>query len=132
MLTNSQLLKGSRKVIHKKFRVNSPRLAGSPQKRATCLKVYTISPKKPNSAVRKIAKVKLSTGEKTLVYLPGQGHTLQQHSVILIRGGKIPDCPGISYRAVRGKYDFSYKEIFERKTNRSKYGTPLFKKKLKK
>jgi small subunit ribosomal protein S12 len=72
--------------------------------------------------------VKLSTGERTLVYLPGQGHTLQQHSVILIRGGKIPDCPGISYRAVRGKYDFSYKEIFERKSNRSKYGTPLLKK----
>jgi small subunit ribosomal protein S12 len=88
-----------------------------------------MSPKKPNSAVRKVAKVRLSTGQKTLVYLPGQGHSLQQHSVILIRGGRTPDCPGISYKAIRGKHDFTSKEIFDRTTNRSKYGTPNPKKK---
>jgi small subunit ribosomal protein S12 len=87
-----------------------------------------MSPKKPNSAVRKIAKVKLSTGERTLIYLPGQGHTLQQHSVVLIRGGRVPDLPGIQYHAVRGKYDFTAKEDFDRRTNRSKYGTPRPKK----
>lgn len=126
MVTIAQLLKGAR--VAPKPKKNSPRLAKSPQKRATCLKVYTITPKKPNSAIRKIAKVRLSTGERTLVYLPGQGHTLQQHSVVLIRGGRIPDCPGILYRAVRGKYDFTYKENFDRKTNRSKYGAPLARK----
>ena len=123
MATISQLLRGIR--ISKKPKKNSPRLARSPQKKATCLKVYTMTPKKPNSAIRKIAKVKLSTGERTLIYLPGQGHSLQQHSVVLVRGGRIPDCPGILYRAVRGKYDFTYKENFDRKTNRSKYGAPL-------
>jgi len=126
MITFSQLIKFSR--IRKKNRLNSPRLKKSPQKKATCLKVYTITPKKPNSAIRKIAKVKLSTGERTLIYLPGQGHSLQQHSVVLIRGGRIPDCPGILYRAVRGKYDFTFKENFDRRTNRSKYGTPIPKK----
>jgi small subunit ribosomal protein S12 len=126
MITYSQLTKGAR--VRKVPRVNSPRLDKSPQKRATCLKVYTMKPKKPNSAIRKIAKVKLSTGQRTLIYLPGQGHSLQQHSVVLVRGGRVPDCPGILYHAVRGKYDFTSKESFERKTNRSKYGTPLTKK----
>lgn len=126
MITFSQLAKNSR--LQKKNKVNSPRLQKSPQKKATCLKVYTITPKKPNSAIRKIAKVKLSTGERTLIYLPGQGHSLQQHSVVLVRGGRIPDCPGILYRAVRGKYDFTSKENFDRRTNRSKYGTSMPKK----
>ena len=126
MITFSQLAKFARQ--NKKKKPNSPRLQYSPQKKATCLKVYTITPKKPNSAIRKIAKVKLSTGERTLVYLPGQGHTLQQHSVVLVRGGRVPDCPGILYHAVRGKYDFTSKENFERRTNRSKYGTPMPKK----
>jgi small subunit ribosomal protein S12 len=126
MITFSQLSKGIRFTLKRKSA--SPRLHNCPQRKGTCVKVYTINPKKPNSAVRKIAKVKLSTGEKTLVYLPGQGHSLQQHSVILVRGGRTPDCPGILYKAVRGKYDFTYKESFERKTNRSKYGTPLNKK----
>jgi small subunit ribosomal protein S12 len=126
MITFSQLCKSVRK--RKITKTSSPRLAKSPQKKATCLKVYTITPKKPNSAIRKIAKVRLSTGERTLVYLPGQGHSLQQHSVILVRGGRVPDCPGILYHAVRGKYDFTSKENFERRTNRSKYGTPIPKK----
>lgn len=122
IVTLSQLIRRGRK---RKFRKSiSARLVGSPHKKAVCIKVYTIKPKKPNSAIRKIAKVKLSTGFKTLIYLPGQGHSLQQHSVVLVRGGRVPDSPGILYHAVRGKYDFTYKESFERKTNRSKYGTP--------
>lgn len=127
MVTFTQLAKRPRIKRYKK--PYTPRLAGSPNKRATCLKVYTMKPKKPNSAIRKIAKVRLSNGQRTLIYLPGQGHSLQQHSVVIIRGGRVPDLPGIRYRAVRGKYDFSYKESFERKTNRSKYGTPSGKKK---
>lgn len=125
MITFSQLSKFGRQI--KKKKKNSPRLFRCPQKKATCLKVYTITPKKPNSAIRKIAKVRLSTGQRTLVYLPGQGHSLQQHSVILVRGGRVPDCPGILYHAVRGKHDFTSKENFDRKTNRSKYGTPITK-----
>jgi len=127
MITISQICRAGGR-LRKLPRKNSPRLSSCPQKKATCLKVYTITPKKPNSAIRKIAKVRLSSGQKTLVYLPGQGHTLQQHSVILVRGGRIPDCPGILYRAVRGKYDFTSKEGFERRTNRSKYGTARTKK----
>lgn len=126
MVTFSQLSKRIRYTTRRKSK--SPRLQNCPQKKGTCLKVYTMNPKKPNSAIRKIAKVKLSTGERTLVYLPGQGHSLQQHSVVLVRGGRTPDCPGILYKAVRGKYDFTAKENFERRTNRSKYGTPLNKK----
>lgn len=122
MITLSQLTKYGRRRKDRKSL--SPRLVGSPHKKAVCLKVYTIKPKKPNSAIRKIAKVKLSTGFKTLIYLPGQGHSLQQHSVVLVRGGRVPDSPGILYHAVRGKYDFTYKESFDRHTNRSKYGTP--------
>ena len=122
MITITQLInKGRERKIRKSI---SPRLEASPHKKAVCIKVYTIKPKKPNSAIRKIAKVKLSTGLRTLIYLPGQGHSLQQHSVVLIRGGRVPDSPGILYHAVRGKYDFTYKESFERRTNRSKYGTP--------
>lgn len=127
MITLTQLAKNGR---FKKIRKSaSPRLNCSPHKKAVCIKVYTIKPKKPNSAIRKIAKVKLSTGLKTLIYLPGQGHSLQQHSVVLVRGGRVPDSPGILYHAVRGKYDFNYKETFDRKTNRSKYGAPKSEKK---
>lgn len=122
MITFTQLVR--KKRIRKVRKTLSPRLESSPHKKAVCLKVYTIKPKKPNSAIRKIAKVKLSTGLRTLIYLPGQGHSLQQHSVVLVRGGRVPDSPGILYRAVRGKYDFTSKESFDRRTNRSKYGTP--------
>jgi small subunit ribosomal protein S12 len=127
MVTFNQLIKRPR--VPRYTKAYTPRLAGSPNRRAVCLKVYTIKPKKPNSAIRKIAKVRVSSGKRTLIYLPGQGHSLQQHSVVLIRGGRVPDLPGIRYRAVRGKYDFGFKESFERKTNRSKYGTPSGKKK---
>ncbi len=106
----------------------SGRLRRCPQLKGVCIRVYTTTPKKPNSAIRKVAKVKLSNRINTLVYIPGQGHNLQQHSVVLVRGGKIPDLPGVLYRTIRGKYDFLAKESFERKTNRSKYGIKLEKK----
>lgn len=106
----------------------SGRLRKNPQLRGVCLKVYTTTPKKPNSAIRKIAKVKLSNRINTLVYIPGQGHNLQQHSVVIVRGGKIPDLPGVLYRLIRGKYDFLAKENFSRMTNRSKYGIKKLKK----
>lgn len=99
-----------------------------PQKKGVCLKVYTTSPKKPNSAVRKVAKIKLSTGKKILAYIPGQGHSLQQYSVVLIRGGRVRDVPGMHYKMVRGPYDFSMKEKFVRINERSKYGIPKIKK----
>lgn len=121
MITYNQLAKKSRSP--RRFKPYTPRLSGCPNKKAVCLKVYTMKPKKPNSAIRKIAKVKVSNGQRTLIYLPGQGHTLQQHSVVIIRGGRVPDLPGIRYRATRGCYDFTSKESFERRTNRSKYGT---------
>jgi small subunit ribosomal protein S12 len=120
MVTINQLIRGCRKRKMRHFR--SVALVHCPHKKAVCLKVYTTKPKKPNSAIRKVAKVKLSTGKNIVVYLPGQGHNLQQHSVVLIRGGRVPDLPGVLYHAVRGKYDFTSKENFDRKTNRSKYG----------
>lgn len=123
MVTFNQLVRSCVRS-QKRVKSKSPRLQRSPHKKAVCIKVYTTKPKKPNSAIRKIAKVRLTTGEKTLIYLPGQGHSLQQHSVVLIRGGRVPDLPGILYHAVRGKYDFAYKESFDRRTNRSKYGIP--------
>jgi len=128
MITLTQLSRQPR--VTRYCKVYTPRLAGSPNRRAVCLKVYTVKPKKPNSAIRKIAKVKIAaTGKRTLIYLPGQGHTLQQHSVVMVRGGRIPDLPGVRYRAIRGVYDFTSKETFDRKTNRSKYGVSSGKKK---
>jgi len=86
------------------------------------LKVYTTKPKKPNSAIRKIAKVRLSTGRRLIAYIPGQGHNLQEHSVVMIRGGRVPDLPGVHYHIIRGKYDFTGAETFERRKRRSKFG----------
>ena len=120
MPTINQLINFARKK--KPALKKTPALKGSPQKKGICIKIFTRTPKKPNSAIRKVAKVKLSTGKNIVVYLPGQGHNLQQHSVVLIRGGRVPDLPGVLYHAVRGKYDFTSKENFDRKTNRSKYG----------
>jgi small subunit ribosomal protein S12 len=97
-------------------------LLGCPQRKATCLKVYTTTPKKPNSAVRKVAKVRLTTGKKILVYVPGLGHSLQQYSVVLVRGGRVRDVPGMHYKLIRGPYDFSIEEKFLRVHGRSKYG----------
>lgn len=100
----------------------SRNLQGRPQLKAVCLKVYTTKPKKPNSAIRKIAKVRLSTGKKTIVYIPGQGHNLQEHSVVMIRGGRVPDLPGVHYHIIRGLEDFTSAETFNRTKRRSKYG----------
>lgn len=106
----------------KKHYNGSLALQGRPHLRAVVLKAYTTKPKKPNSAQRKIAKVCLSTGRKTIVYIPGSSHNLQEHSVVLVRGGRVPDLPGVHYHAIRGKYDFSSKESFERQKRRSKFG----------
>ena len=119
MLTINQLsLKKSRKK--KQFKKKTPALKCCPQKKGVCIKIFIRSPKKPNSACRKVAKIKLSTGKKVEAYIPGEGHTLQQYSVILIKGGRTPDLPGIKYRLIRGKYDF--KGVKNRKTRRSIYG----------
>lgn len=122
MLTINQLsLKKSRKK--KLFKKKTPALKSCPQKKGVCIKIFIRSPKKPNSACRKVAKVKLSTGKKVDAYIPGEGHNLQQYSVILIRGGRTPDLPGIKYRLIRGKYDF--KGVKNRKTSRSCYGVKI-------
>lgn len=120
MITLNQLLNNTRLKRKKKCRVKP--LKQCPQKRATCLKVYTTSPKKPNSAVRKIAKVKLSTKQNILVNIPGQGHNLQEYSVVLVRGGRVRDMPGIRFRLIRGVLDFNKQEKFIRKNKRSKHG----------
>lgn len=100
----------------------SPLLNPAPQRRGVCLKVYTTSPKKPNSAVRKVAKVRLlGTSRSLLAAIPGFGHNLSEHSVVLIRGGKVPDLPGVRYRLIRGKLDFSSKEAQPRSARRSKF-----------
>lgn len=119
MLTINQLsLKKSREK--KQFKKKTPALKSCPQKKGVCIKIFIRSPKKPNSACRKVAKIKLSTGKKVDAYIPGEGHNLQQYSVILIRGGRTPDLPGIKYRLIRGKYDF--KGVKNRRTSRSCYG----------
>jgi small subunit ribosomal protein S12 len=119
MVTLNQVLlrERKRKLRHK----HSLALRECPQKKGVCVKVYTTKPKKPNSAIRKIAKVRLSTRQKVIVYIPGQGHSLQQHSVVLVRGGRVPDLPGVQYHMIRGKYDFVFPERFGRSARRSKY-----------
>ena len=127
MPTINQLCK---KVCRKKklFRSKTPAFNKSPQKKGVCIKIFTKTPKKPNSALRKVAKVKLTTGTKLEAYIPGEGHTLQEYSVVLLRGGRVPDLPGVKYHLIRGKYDF--KGIKTRKSSRSLYGTKkkMFKK----
>jgi small subunit ribosomal protein S12 len=93
----------------------------SPQKKGVCLKVYTRTPKKPNSAIRKIARVRLTNGIDVIAYIPGEGHNLQEHSVVLVRGGRVKDLPGVRYHLIRGVYDLQ--GIASRKKSRSKYGT---------
>ncbi|MGX7576839.1 30S ribosomal protein S12 [Candidatus Vidania fulgoroideorum] len=127
MSTINQLIKKCRKK-KKKYKKNS--LDKCPQKRGVCLKVYTTTPKKPNSALRKVAKVRLSNGKKIISYIPGEGHNLQEHSIVLVRGGRVKDLPGVKYHIIRGKYDSSGVE--GRKTSRSKYGTKKNVKKNKK
>lgn len=119
MPTISQLSKKKRKK--KLFRKKVPALESCPQKKGICIKVFTRTPKKPNSAIRKLVKVKLSTKKKIDVYVPGEGHTLQEYSTVLVRGGRVKDLPGIKYKLIRGKYDFL--GLKTRKTSRSLYGT---------
>ena len=118
MPTINQLVrKGRKKPTHKS---DSPALNSCPQKRGVCVRVYTSTPKKPNSALRKIARVRLTTGMEVTTYIPGEGHNLQEHSLVLIRGGRVKDLPGVRYHVVRGTLDASGVE--ERKQARSKYG----------
>lgn len=119
MATINQLIKHGRKS--EVYKSKSPLLDGSPQKRGVCLKVSTTSPKKPNSALRKIARVRRSNGQEGICYIPGEGHNLQEHSVVLIRGGRVRDLPGVRYHVIRGTLDTS--GVASRKQSRSKYGT---------
>lgn len=118
MPTINQLVKKGRKRIKKK--TNTPALKGAPQKRGVCTRVYTSTPKKPNSALRKVARVRLTTGIEVTAYIPGIGHNLQEHSVVLVRGGRVKDLPGVRYHIVRGTLDTLGVE--DRKQGRSKYG----------
>ena len=119
MPTINQLLRKKRTKV--KARDKVPALEKSPQKRGVCVKVYTTTPKKPNSALRKVARVRLSNGHEVSSYIPGEGHNLQEHSVVLIRGGKVRDLPGVRYHVVRGVLDTG--GVQDRKRGRSKYGT---------
>jgi small subunit ribosomal protein S12 len=119
MPTINQLIRKPR--VQQKRRTKSPVLDACPQKRGVCLQVKTMTPKKPNSALRKVARVRLSNGKEVTVYIPGEGHNLQEHSVVLIRGGRVRDLPGVRYHIVRGTLDTS--GVDGRQNERSKYGT---------
>ncbi len=119
MPTINQLVRYGRKKIKKKS--SAPALQGCPQKRGVCTRVYTTTPKKPNSALRKVARVRLTNGIEVTAYIPGIGHNLQEHSVVLVRGGRVKDLPGVRYHIIRGALDAAGVE--GRKTSRSKYGT---------
>lgn len=118
MPTISQLVRKARSIPNVKS--NSPALGGSPQKRGVCVRVYTTTPKKPNSALRKVARVRLTNGMEVTSYIPGVGHNLQEHAIVLIRGGRIKDIPGVRYHIVRGALDTL--GVQDRKRGRSKYG----------
>nr|AHX02469.1 ribosomal protein S12 [Plocamium cartilagineum] len=117
MPTINQILKNSRKNQKLKKKTS---LIKCPQKKGICLRVYTINPKKPNSAERKVAKVRLTNGKFVIGYIPGEGHILQEHSLVLVRGGRVKDLPGVRYHFIRGVYDL--KGVSKRKQGRSKYG----------
>lgn len=119
MPTIQQLVRKGRKRVTSKSK--SPALDACPQKRGVCVRVYTTTPKKPNSAMRKVARVKLTNEKEVNAYIPGEGHNLQEHSIVLIRGGRIKDLPGVRYHLVRGTLDAS--GVDDRKQGRSKYGT---------
>jgi len=124
MPTVNQLIRKPRVAIVEKSKV--PALAGSPQKRGVCTRVYTTTPKKPNSALRKVAKVRLTNGFEVISYIGGEGHNLQEHSVVLLRGGRVKDLPGVRYHMVRGSLDTA--GVKDRKQGRSKYGAKRAKK----
>lgn len=118
MPTINQLVrKGRKKVLSKS---NTPALKSCPQKRGVCVRVYTSTPKKPNSALRKVARVRLTNGIEVTAYIPGEGHNLQEHSIVLIRGGRVKDLPGVRYHIIRGTLDTT--GVADRKKGRSKYG----------
>jgi len=119
MPTINQLVRKGRKQIIKKSK--SKALKGSPQKRGVCTRVYTTTPKKPNSALRKVTKVRLTNGFEIIAYIPGEGHNLQEHSIVLVRGGRVKDLPGVRYTIVRGALDTA--GVSGRLQSRSKYGT---------
>lgn len=119
MPTINQLVRFGRKSLAKK--TSAPALAGSPQRRGVCTRVYTTTPKKPNSALRKVARVRLTNGFEVTAYIPGEGHNLQEHSIVLIRGGRVKDLPGVRYHIVRGVLDTA--GVQDRMQSRSKYGT---------
>ena len=116
--TINQLVRQGRRLA--KGKTKSPALKGSPQKRGVCFRVYTTTPKKPNSAIRKVAKVRLTNQREVITYIPGEGHNLQEHSVVLIRGGRVRDLPGVRYHVLRGVLDTQ--GVKDRKQSRSKYG----------
>jgi len=118
MPTIAQILRKSR--IRKRKKGKSPALGGCPQKRGVCVQVKTMTPKKPNSALRKIARIRLSNSQEVTAYIPGEGHNLQEHSIALIRGGRVKDLPGVRYHIVRGTLDCQ--GVQNRKSSRSKYG----------
>ncbi|OFZ66744.1 MAG: 30S ribosomal protein S12 [Betaproteobacteria bacterium RBG_16_56_24] len=124
MPTINQLIRKPRAAIVEKSKV--PALGGSPQKRGVCTRVYTTTPKKPNSALRKVAKVRLTNGFEVISYIGGEGHNLQEHSVVLLRGGRVKDLPGVRYHMVRGSLDTA--GVKDRKQGRSKYGAKRAKK----
>ncbi len=119
MPTINQLIRKERKKVIKKSK--SPALVSCPQRRGVCTRVYTTTPKKPNSALRKVAKVRLTSGFEVISYIGGEGHNLQEHSIVLVRGGRIKDLPGVKYHIVRGALDAS--GVAKRTVARSKYGT---------
>ena len=118
MPTINQLVRKGRTTVKKRNKV--PALDSSPQKRGVCTRVYTTTPKKPNSALRKVARVKLTNGQEVSAYIPGEGHNLQEHSVVLIRGGRVKDLPGVGYHILRGTLDTQ--GVSSRKQRRSLYG----------
>ena len=118
MPTFNQLVRHGRRSP--RFKTSSPALQGSPQKRGVCIRVYTQTPKKPNSALRKVARVRLTNGMEVTTYIPGVGHNLQEHSIVLIRGGRVKDLPGVRYHVIRGTLDSA--GVTDRRQGRSKYG----------
>lgn len=119
MPTIEQLVREGRKPKQKKPKTAG--LAGAPQRRGVCTRVYAVTPKKPNSALRKVCRVRLSSGIEITAYIPGEGHNLQEHSIVLVRGGRVRDLPGVRYKVIRGTLDAS--GVADRKKSRSRYGT---------
>ena len=118
MPTINQLVRQSRRDVEKKMK--APALKANPQKRGVCTRVYTTTPKKPNSALRKVARVRLTNGMEVTTYIPGEGHNLQEHSVVLVRGGRVKDLPGVRYKVIRAALDTA--GVSDRKQARSRYG----------